>query len=458
MFDLAVIGAGPGGYVAAIRASRLGARVLLIERGELGGVCLNRGCIPTKSMIASSHALRTIRHAGEMGVALGGAAPAIEMKRVRERKDAIVEKLRAGIAQLIKSNGIELAKGEARIVGKGALSVDGRELAAKNILIATGSTWIEIPGLAPDGDRIVTTDEALDWTEVPATLLIVGGGVIGCEFGCMMRSFGAKVAVVEAMPSILPQVEGAISRVLARQMKSDGIEIIAGTTVESVDTSGGRVKARLSNGTEKTVDRVLVAVGRRPLTKGLGLEVAGIELVERGAIRVDARFETTCKGVYAIGDVIGGAMLAHAASAEGIAAVENIFGEGGSYDASTVPSPIFTWPEIGAVGLTSEELKARGTEFLTGRFPYSASGKAMCDGEPDGQAIVHTDMDGRILGAHIIGRDATLLVPEAALAMRKGMSVVDLEKTIHAHPTLSEVVAEAAADVFGRAIHKARRV
>ena len=456
MYDLAVIGAGPGGYVAAIRASQLGAKVLLVERDEVGGVCLNRGCIPTKSMIASAYALEGVRHAGDYGVSVG-CDPVLDMARVKARKDGVVAKLRAGIVQLLKSNGVELVKGTAKLAGQGKVAIDGDDRDAKNVLIATGSQWIELPGLAPNGETIVTTDEALDWTEVPKRLLIVGGGVIGCEFACMMRAFGAEVAVIETMSSILPQVETAISRLLARSMKAQDIEIVTGTTVEGADAAGPAVTARLSNGTAKGVDRVLVAVGRIPQAADLGVDSCQVKLTERGAIEVNERFATTCDGVYAIGDVTGGAMLAHAASAQGIAAVENIFGDGGHYDANVVPSPIFTTPEIGSVGQTSDELKAAGTEFLTGRFPYAASGKAMCDGEVDGQVIVHTDKEGRLLGAHIIGRDATLLIPEVALAMRKGMRAKDLEETIHAHPTLSEVVAEAAADIFGRTIHKAGR-
>jgi len=454
--DLIVIGSGPGGYVAAIRASQLGARVAIVERGEVGGVCLNRGCIPTKAMIASAHALGTIRRAPELGIELGACAASIDMSRVMARKGAIVEKLKSGIVQLLESSGVELVKGIAKISAPGRVDVDGREYGAKNILIATGSTWIEIPGLAPDGERIVTTDEALDWSSVPEKLLVVGGGVIGCEFACMMRNFGAEVTVVEATESILPPVERAISRLLLRSMKGQGIEILTGTTVERAGATAEGVNVALSNGAEHGVDRVLVSVGRKPLTAGLGLETIGVELTDRGAIKVDAKLKTTADGIYAIGDVIGGPMLAHAASAAGIAAVENIFGEGGEYDQDSVPSPIFTSPEIGAVGATSEQLKARGAEFMTGRFPYAATGKALCDGEPDGQAIVHTDMEGKLLGVHIIGEDATLLIPEAALALRKGLSARDIEETVHSHPTLSEVVSEAAADVFGQAIHKAR--
>jgi len=259
---------------------------------------------------------------------------------------------------------------------------------------------------------------------------------------------------VEATPSILPPVEAAISRLLSRSMKEQGVKILTSTTVETATVSKDCAKARLSIGEEISTDKVLVAVGRRPCTKALGVDAIRLELDAKGAIKVDKKFATSCRGVYAIGDVIGGQMLAHAASAQGIAAVDGIFDRGCEYDANVVPSPIFTTPEIGAVGLTSEELKQRGVEFRTGRFPYAASGKALCDGEPEGQAIVHADSAGKILGAHVIGKDATLLIPELALAMRKGLTARDVEETIHSHPTLSETVAEAAADIFGTAIHK----
>ncbi len=457
LYDLAVIGAGPGGYVAAIKASQLNAKVVLVEADELGGVCLNRGCIPTKSMIASAHTLATIQSASEYGIVLAGGAPTVDFTKVQSRKDAIVTELRGGIAQLIKTRGIALMKGNATILAPGKLSVSGEEVEAKRILIATGSTWIDIDSLPIDGEWVCHTEHAFQWQQLPKRLAIVGGGVVGCEFACMMRAFGAQVTVIEATPQLLPPVEGAISRLLMRAMKAQDIEIATSTTARSATVLEGEVKLSLSNDTAITVDKVLVAVGRRANIRGLNLEGVGVALTERNAIRVNERFETSVDGIFAIGDVIGGMMLAHAASAQGVAAVEGMFGNEGHYDASVVPSPIFTAPEIGCVGLTSEELKRRGQEFLTGRFPYAACGKALCDGESDGQAIVHTDMEGRILGVHIIGHDATLLIPEAALAMRKGLTAHELEQTIHAHPTLSEVMAEAAADVYGMAIHKVGR-
>jgi dihydrolipoyl dehydrogenase len=453
-FDIAIIGAGPGGYVAAIRASQLGASVALIEKDELGGVCLNRGCIPTKAMIASAHALEAVMHAHEFGVVMPEFDATVDMNAVQSRKGEIVSGLRAGIGKLLKGHGVEVIKGNATFVEGGQLEVDGSKIDAERVMIATGSDWVELSSLPVDGKKIVTSDEALSWNNVPKRLLIVGGGVIGCEFACMMNAFGSEVTIVEAMDRILPPVEGAISRLLVRALKKHGINTITSTMVESARIDGDAVSANLSDGNSIEVDNVLVAVGRRPNTVGLALENAGVELTDRGFIRTDASFKTTKDNIFAIGDIIGPPMLAHAASAHGIAAMDSIFGDGGSFDADVIPSPIFTTPEIGTVGKSAAQLKEEGVEFNTGRFPYAAIGKALCDGAPDGQAIVHAAPDGRVLGVHIIGRDATTIIAEATLAIAKGMSVHDIENTIHSHPTLTEILPEAAADTFGMAIHK----
>lgn len=443
-YDIAIIGAGPGGYVAAIRAADLGAKVVIVEKGEPGGVCLNRGCIPTKALIASAHSLESAKVAARFGVVCPVGEFLIDFKKVVSRKDEIVALLRNGIEKLFKTHGIEFIRGAASFAGEKKIIVDGAHIDAKNILIATGSSWIDLPNLKTDGIFIVTSDEALSWTELPKNLLIVGGGVIGCEFACMMRQFGVDVTVVEATDSILPPVERAISRILARSMKAAGIGLIVSTTVESAGSSADTVKIKLSSGEKRSFERVIVAVGRRAFTHGLNCEASGIKLTEKGFIAVDSRFKTSVEGVYAIGDVIGNPMLAHVASAEGIAAVEDIFGKPSSYDALSCPAPIFTSPEIGSVGLTSEQLKQNGIEFKTGRVPYASNGKAHCDGETEGQVIVHSGMDGRILGAHIIGQSATLLIAEAALAMKNNIPALGLVSTVHAHPTLSEVLADAA--------------
>lgn len=455
-YDITIIGAGPGGYVAAICAARLGAKVALIERDSLGGVCLNRGCIPTKAIIACAHALHAVKSAGEFGVTGIEGNPSIDMKAVQARKEMIVAKLRSGIESLIESAGVDLIRGNGMFRGKKILEVDGHRVDAKNFVIATGSSWMELPNLKADGKLIVTSDSALDWTEVPKRLLILGGGVIGCEFACAMNLFGSHVTIIEAMPSILPPVEQAVSRLLARSMKARGIEMMTSTTIERVETRGDSVTAHLSGGKTIEADRLLISIGRRPCSAGLGLESAGVDVDARGAIKIDARMKSSADGIFAIGDVTGGQMLAHVASAEGIYAVESILGHAeGDFDRRAVPSPIFTSPEIASVGLTSEELKKRGIEFKTGRFPYAASGKALCDGDAEGQAIVHADAkNGGVLGVHIYGGGATTMIAEAALAIEMGATASDMEKTIHSHPTLSEALAEAAADVYGRAVHK----
>lgn len=448
-FDIAIIGAGPGGYVAAIHATQLGAKTALIERGRAGGVCLNRGCIPTKALIASARVADEVRRVSDFGIALSGE-PSIDMKKVQERKDKIVTRLRDGLETLLKGSGVDLIHGTASFTGAKRIAIDGTPLDVKHILIATGSSWIQLPNIKIDGGFTITSDEALGWDSVPKRLLIVGGGVIGCEFACMMHAFGSIVTIVEATPSILPPVERAISRMLARAMKSGcGIEILTGTTIESTTIDGNTVKCKLSTGDERIADRVLVAVGRKPLVEGLNLDAAGVELTERGFIKVDETFRTSAEGVYAIGDVIGNPMLAHAASAEGIAAVEGIFSGPGSRvpGLELCPSPIFTTPEVASVGLTSEELTAKGIKFKTGRFPYAANGKALCDGDEDGVAIVHADENGKILGVHIIGKDATSLIAEATLAMKSGLTAYDIAATIHSHPTLAEIFAEACGKV-----------
>jgi len=471
-FDLAIIGAGPGGYVAALRAARLGLKVALIEKDEVGGTCLNKGCIPTKALAASAHKSE-------------------DFKTAQSRKDQVVTELRNGVGQLLKAAGVEVIKGSATFIEANKIAVNGSPVDAKKIIIATGSSWWVPPGLKLDGKFIVSSDEALAWAEVPKSLVIVGGGAIGCEFASIFHAFGSKITIVEAMPSILPPVERSISRLLAKSFKDRGIEILTETTVGSAEVKGNKVAVKLipppSTGGgvgegERLFDRVLVCVGRKPnippLCKGreggvdlppltppyppeadppLADKGGGFELTERGAIKVNEKFETSVPNVFAIGDVIGNFMLAHVASAEGISCVEQMAGMGEPVNYGAVPSPIFTTPEMACVGLTSEELTAKKNPFKTGRFPYAASGKARCDGETEGMAVVHVDEKGLILGAHFIGKDATMLVAEATLALKHRLTAHDVGATIHAHPTISEIFAEAALDAIGEAIHKVYR-
>lgn len=456
-YDVAIIGAGPGGYVAAILAAKLGARVALIEKDKIGGVCLNRGCIPTKAMIASAHALEAVRSSPEFGVKLGDSNPVVDFAAVAARKDGIVSQLGKGVEALLKGNKVEVIKGNATLSDPNTISVNGNSITAKHIIIATGSDWIPLPNLNVDGKSILTSDHVLAWNSLPRSLVIVGGGVVGCEFACMLSTFGVQITIVETMPSILPSVDTAITRQLARAFKSKNIRVLTDTKVESSRIEGDGVKLLLSTKEEIISEKVLVAAGRRACTQGLGLENVGVELDGRGFVKVDGSLRTSQKNIYAIGDCVGRPMLAHAASAQGICAVENIMGHGKTYNFDVCPSPIFTTPEIASVGLTSQELEKKGIQFKTGKFPFMANGKAMCEGDNDGWAIIYTDESDKILGAHITGLGAATLIAEPTLAMKNSLTSRDIAATIHAHPTLSEVVAEACEDSFGMAIHKASR-
>ncbi len=471
-YDIVIIGSGPGGYVAALRASQLGAKVALIEKGEIGGVCLNKGCIPTKALAASAHALDVSERLEEFGIQdIRTQKSEVRSKHfnftaVQERKNTVVTNLRGGIEKLLKGNKVEVIQGEAKFVGSSQIAVNGQTIDTKKILIATGSAWWVPPGITLDQKHVITSDELLNWDDLPKSVLIIGGGVVGCEFASILNSFGVEVTIVEAMKSLLPTVESSLTRLLARSFKQKGINVLTGTTVVSVchceesseagrrGNPDGSLKTTFSNNEEATVDRVIVCVGRKPDTSGLEIEKAGVELTEKGAIKVNEKFETNVPGVYAIGDVIGNWMLAHVASAEAVSCVEQIFGQGQPLKYQAVPSPIFTNPEIGAVGLTSEQLKEQEISFKTGRFAYAASGKAMCDGETEGMALVHVDDKGKILGAHFMGKEATMLIAEAGLAIEKGLTAYEVGATIHAHPTLSEIFAEACLDAVGEAIHK----
>jgi len=452
-YDLTIIGAGPGGYVAAIKAAKLGAKALLIEKQALGGTCLNKGCIPTKALLASAQKLDLFKKTKEFGVECE-SVPKFNIKQAQTRKQKIVSDLQKGIEKLVKQNKIELITGTAAFLSNNKISVDRREIDTKNILIATGSVWSEIKGIIPDAKNIVTSDEALDWKDVPESVLIIGGGVIGCEFASILNSFGSKITIVEALPSILSSVEGMLSRLLAKSFKQNGVDIFTDTIVKTAKITNSSVETEFSNNTQMNFNNAIVCIGRKPNTKNLGLENTDIILRENGAIKVNEFYETNVKNIFAIGDVIGNPMLAHVASAEAISCVEHIFATGSQVNYNAIPSPIFTIPELAGVGKTSEQLKKENKTFKTGRFSYTASGKALCDGDTEGIAIVHTDENETIIGAHFFGKNATLLVAEATLAIQKQTKINEIEHIIHAHPTLSEVFAEAMLDANGMAIHK----
>lgn len=459
-FDIVVVGGGPGGYVAAIRAAQLGCNVALVEKDKVGGTCLNRGCIPTKALYYSAKTLLAARHAPEFGVNVGDVS--FDMSRAVERKDGVVSKLVGGVEQLLKGNKVDLIPGTGYVEGPGKVRVtSGGEtevLGSKNIILATGSEPAMIPAFNIDKENVITSTEALDLKKVPESILIIGGGVMGCEFATIFSAFGSSVTIVELLPSILSLEDKQVSRVVAKRFKDTGISVLTEVTVESVDVVGeGRVKTKLADGREFITEKVLVTIGRSFNSTGLGLEEAGVK-VEKAKIVVDDRMETSTKGIYAIGDVTGKWLLAHVASMQGVVAANNACGKTMTMDYSVIPAGVFTDPEIASVGLNERVAKDKGIDYSIGRFPYAASGKALGMGETDGfvQLLADPGTD-KVLGCSIVGAHATDLVQEVAMAMKAGATVGDITETIHAHPTLPELVMEAAEDLHGMAIHKISR-
>ncbi len=458
VFDLVVIGTGPGGYVAAVRAAQLGMKVACVEKEErLGGVCLNVGCIPSKALLDSSEYYHLAReHFVSHGIGTGPLK--LNLKVMMARKDKVVADLTDQVRTLVTGNGIAVFQGSGRLVENGRVQVTAASapggkknvfLEAKHILLATGSAPVALPGLPFDGNRIVTSSEALSFTEVPGNLGIVGGGYIGLELGSVWRRLGSKVTVIEMLPKIAASLDGQINRSLERILKSQGIEFRLNTKVLGAKTIKSKVTVEVATGAVKEVlrfDRLLVAVGRRPLTDGLGILELGVETDGRtGHIRVREDYQTSVKGIYAIGDLVPGPMLAHKASAEGVAAVECMAGLPGEVNYDTIPSVIYTWPEVAAVGLTEEQVKARGIPYCVGTYPFSGTGRARCMGEKDGfvKVIAQTKTD-RVLGVHIIGPRAADMIAESVLAMEFGAASEDIARTVHGHPTFAEALQEAA--------------
>ncbi len=451
--DLVVIGGGPGGYVAAIRASQLGMSVSLVEKDRLGGTCLNRGCIPTKAYYQNASVLRTLDRLQNLNAAAEQIS--FDMAGAHNRKNRIVSGLVSGIEKLLQANKVEVIAGEAFINGPGSVRVNNKEIKAKKVLIATGSYPARppIPGVGlPD---VITSDEMLELTAVPSRLAIIGGGVIGLEFACIFHAFGSQVTVFESQPDILGTADREIVKRMSVFLKKQKIKVMTGTEVKGIEkvsdgllvTAAGK-KGELSC----TVDKVLIAVGRKPCSQGIGLEELGV-VCNSGFIKVNENYETSVPGIYAVGDVIGGQMLAHLASSEGIAAVERMAGLDSSVDYDAVPSCVFTFPEIAAVGLTQEEMEKGGIDVRIGKFPFSANGKAAAMGESDGLVKVVADTDDIIRGVHIVGLHASDLIQEAAVIVRNKMKLEAVVSTIHPHPTLGEAFHEAVLDAAGRAIH-----
>ena len=461
-FDLIVIGGGPGGYVAAIRAAQLGMSVSLIEkRSTLGGTCLNVGCIPSKALLDSSELYSRInREAAEHGISVDKTA--INVAEMMKRKDAVVKKLVNGVGGLVKANKITVTHGTAKLAGSGSVSVTGESgdattFTADSIVIATGSAPVELPFLAYNGKTIVSSTEAIAFREVPGKLVVVGAGAIGLELGSVWARLGSDVSVVEIMPEILPGWDAQLARTLRRELTNEGIAFHLGTKVTGFTDkkSGVTLTAEGRDGKAVTfdADRVLVAVGRKPYTDGLGLDSAGVA-VDKNRIVIDDQFRTNVAGVYAIGDVARGPMLAHKAEDEGIAVAEIIVGKPGHVNYDAIPNVVYTWPEVAAVGPTEDELKERGVEYRSGSFSFAANGRALAMSAPAGFAKILAEKNtDRVLAAHIIGPWASDLIGEIVTTIEYGGSAEDIARTCHAHPTLSETVKEAALAVDGRAIH-----
>jgi len=453
MKDLVIIGGGPGGYIAAIRASQLGMDVSLIEKDALGGTCLNRGCIPTKAYFQNATVLRTLARLDEYNVQAENVS--FDLAGARGRKDRIVAKLVAGIKDLLKGYRVEVVKGEATIAGPGRVLVAGEEISARHILIASGSqaAVLPIPGVELPG--VVTSNELLELAAVPQRLAIIGGGIIGMEFACIFNAFGSKVTVLEALPDLLANIDREIVRRMGVYLKKQGIEVHTQAAVERIEKKGETLEV-VAQGKKGTItceaDIVLLATGRKPFTCGLGLEKLGVTC-DRGFIDVDENFETNVPGIYAVGDVIKGPMLAHVASEEGIVTVEKMAGLNHRVDYDAIPSCVFTFPEIATVGLSQEEARSRGIDFKVGKFLFAANGKALAMGDTDGMVKVIADARETIIGVHIIGPHASDLIQEASVIIKNKLKVADIISTIHPHPTLGEAFLEAVMDVKGRSLH-----
>jgi dihydrolipoamide dehydrogenase len=467
-YDIVVIGSGTGGYVAAIRAAQLGLSTACIERAPvLGGTCLNWGCIPTKALLEHAHALKIAQDWKEWGLTLGQAAVSIDMAQVHARKDKIVKGLTGGVEFLFKKNKVDWIKGSGRLAGGGKVEItEGQKqtlTARKEIIIATGSQPRSVPGIELDRQRIITSDEAMNLKEIPKSIAIMGSGAVGVEFGSIFRRFGSDVTIIELLPGIVPVEDDAVSAELERSFRKQGIKVLAGTKVTKATAGADGVDIEAQTPDDKTAkikaQYLLVATGRGPVTSGLGAEEAGVRL-ERGYIHVDSDYRTNVPGISAIGDVItfdtpGHPQLAHLSSAEGIVVAERIAGKPhGRINYDQVPGCTYCDPEIGSVGLTEKEAKERGYDVKTGSFKFGVLGRARIAGEVEGFVkIVFDRKYDEILGIHMIGPRSTELVAEATLALRLECTVEELLRTIHAHPTMSEAVGEAAHAAHGAAIH-----
>lgn len=458
-YDVIVIGAGPGGYVAAIRCAQLGMKVACVEKEpKLGGTCLRVGCIPSKALLHASEKYESARHhLKDLGIAVSDVR--LDLKEMMAHKDKVVSANTQGIEFLFKKNKIDWLKGEGRVAGQGKVSVAGTTYATKNIIIATGSDVVSLPGIVIDEKQIVSSTGAIALEKVPQSLIVIGGGVIGLELGSVWSRLGAKVTVIEYLDRILPGMDLETAKEAQKILKKQGLEFKLGSKVTAAKTGKNGVDLSVepaAGGAAETLsaDIVLVAVGRKAYTEGLGLKEAGVQLDERGRVHTDGHFKTNVPGIYAIGDVIAGPMLAHKAEDEGMVLAEMLAGQSGHIDYNLIPGVVYTFPEIASVGKTEEQLKAEGVQYKSGKFPFMANGRARAMNATEGFVKILADAKtDKILGCHIIGPEAGTLISEVVLAMEFGASSEDLARTCHAHPTLEETTKEAALAVLGRAVH-----
>lgn len=459
---IVILGGGPAGYVGALKAAQLGAEVTVIEDTEVGGTCLNRGCIPTKTLIASAEVLNKVRNSAEYGLELNGSVSP-NIQKIIDRKNKVISIQVKGIRSLFKSWGVNLIEGKGILLSPEKLEVEKKDgsreiIGADRIIIATGSRPAQIPIFPFDGERILSSDDALNIREIPKSLLIVGAGVIGCEFACIFSEFGTEITIVEMLPRAVSTEDTEISELLERELKKKKIKLITGISVTKVEGSKDGMHAYLSDGREIVTEKILVSIGRALNSENIGLEAVGVHKGYRGEIVVNERMETNISGIYAAGDVTGGILLAHVASREGIVAAVNACGGDARMNYSVVPAAIFTSPEIASVGLREQQASEKGLNIKTGHFQFRGLGKAHAMGEISGFVkVIASAEDDRVLGAHIIGPHASDLIHEVAVAMRAGLKIKDIANTIHAHPTLAEGIMEASEDVHGEAIHVPRR-
>ena len=452
--DLLVIGAGPAGYVSAIRAAQLGLDTAIVEKEKaLGGTCLRVGCIPSKALLESSHKYEdTLHHLKDHGIKVGEVQ--LDLPAMLKRKDRVVKTLTGGVASLMKKNKITTYQGTATFNADRSVTIGGDTVTAKHTLIATGSVPATIPGVDLGDPLVDTSTDALDYQEIPDHLAVIGAGVIGLELGSVWRRLGAKVTVIEYCDRIFPGMDDELANAAMKILKKQGVEFMLGCAVQGVASADGGVTISIKDKDPVAADRVLVAVGRRPNTEGLGLENIGVVPNKRGQIEVNGRFETGAQGVYAVGDVVPGAMLAHKAEEEGIACVEMIATGHGHIDYNTVPGIVYTHPEVASVGKSEEQLKEAGIDYKKGSFPLIANGRARANNDTEGFVKVLADAaTDRVLGVHILAAAGGELIAECATAMAFGASSEDIARACHAHPTVSEAVKEAALGVAGRAIH-----